>query len=343
MIRQIFFLFLGLALAMTTQAGTHPGADQWTAGVTGSHFVMGDSGAGAVDDLKDFSEIGVSAWRFLSPDLSAGVELGYGGLETKYLGGDVDGYRFGAGGRWHLGDYSVWGIRPLLGAGLNVHQFDSDTFDTTKTETSVYGEIGGQKVVSGRWLIEAGVRSRVEVEDTYNDTQLFAGVSYVFGATEKPAPAPKPEPEPAPVIEPEPKPEPKPAPVVTPAKPEPKVVATIMLSDKTLTFKTGSAELPENADLSRLGEFADAVKKSSSHSILIEGHTDSTGPAAYNQRLSVERAESVKQLLIGQFAVNPDRIETRGLGETQPVADNRTAEGREANRRVEVKLRDANQ
>lgn len=69
----------------------------------------------------------------------------------------------------------------------------------------------------------------------------------------------------------------------------------------------------------------------------IIGHTDSTGPEAYNQRLSEARASSVARYLESQ-KVLPQRIQTHGMGESAPVASNATAEGRALNRRVEIHL-----
>lgn len=72
--------------------------------------------------------------------------------------------------------------------------------------------------------------------------------------------------------------------------------------------------------------------------ILVQGFTDSTGDAAYNQTLSERRAEAVKNLLI-QRGVSPYRITSVGYGESQPVATNATPEGRQMNRRVEIRIR----
>jgi OOP family OmpA-OmpF porin len=67
------------------------------------------------------------------------------------------------------------------------------------------------------------------------------------------------------------------------------------------------------------------------------GHTDSVGVDAYNEKLSVRRAEAVKKYLVSK-GVEPNRVYTEGKGERQPVADNRTAEGRAKNRRVEIEV-----
>ena len=70
---------------------------------------------------------------------------------------------------------------------------------------------------------------------------------------------------------------------------------------------------------------------------LIEGHTDSTGAMAYNQRLSERRADAVRLHLLS-MGVAPDRVKTRGAGESSPIASNDSASGRQRNRRVEVIL-----
>ena len=67
------------------------------------------------------------------------------------------------------------------------------------------------------------------------------------------------------------------------------------------------------------------------------GHTDWTGSDAYNQKLSVRRAEAVKAYLVSK-GIEANRIYTEGKGEKQPAADNRTREGRAKNRRVEIEV-----
>jgi len=72
--------------------------------------------------------------------------------------------------------------------------------------------------------------------------------------------------------------------------------------------------------------------------ITVEGHTDSTGSAQYNQRLSELRANAVRDLLV-KDGVPANRIDTKGYGASDPVANNSTPEGRQANRRVQLEIR----
>ncbi len=103
-------------------------------------------------------------------------------------------------------------------------------------------------------------------------------------------------------------------------------------------FASGQSALRPEAreNLSRLIEF---VQRRPGARVLIEGHTDSTGRATANQALSLSRAQSVRQALIEE-GVDPRRLEARGLGQSQPLADNGSAEGRTRNRRVDVILLD---
>ena len=71
--------------------------------------------------------------------------------------------------------------------------------------------------------------------------------------------------------------------------------------------------------------------------IVAVGHTDSVGTDAYNQRLSLRRAEAVKAYLVSK-GIERNRVYTEGKGEKQPVADNKSAEGRAKNRRVEIEV-----
>jgi OmpA-OmpF porin, OOP family len=102
-----------------------------------------------------------------------------------------------------------------------------------------------------------------------------------------------------------------------------------------ILFETGKSLVrPESAPT--LKEIAAALTQHPELRIRIEGHTDNVGNADANLRLSEARAAAVKDALVREYRIDAARLETAGLGDTKPVADNQTAEGRSSNRRVEV-------
>ena len=92
---------------------------------------------------------------------------------------------------------------------------------------------------------------------------------------------------------------------------------------------------PAMADDATLDVVADSLKSCPDVRLRVEGHTDSIGAESYNQGLSQRRAESVRDHLVGQ-GLGARRLEARGYGESRPIADNGTDEGRRLNRRVEL-------
>ncbi len=97
------------------------------------------------------------------------------------------------------------------------------------------------------------------------------------------------------------------------------------------TFKTGDKETP-----ARLDAIKEILKNYPNAKFAIEGHTDSTGSAKLNQKLSEERAKAVLDALV-QRGVNPENLESKGFGASQPVASNKTAAGKAQNRRTEIR------
>ena len=103
-----------------------------------------------------------------------------------------------------------------------------------------------------------------------------------------------------------------------------------------VTFATDSSDLrPAFFDV--LNSVGKVLKEFDQSVVEVAGHTDSTGSEDYNQGLSERRASSVSQYLAGR-GINGQRLLTVGMGELRPVADNNTAEGRQANRRVELTM-----
>lgn len=149
----------------------------------------------------------------------------------------------------------------------------------------------------------------------------------VQGCDGVPAPA-----APAPVAAPAaPAPAPAPAPVV-PVAPATEKVS--FAADAFFDFDKATLK-PEGK--AKLDDLTDKVKGITLEVIIAVGHTDSVGSDAYNQKLSVRRAEAVKAYLVSK-GIEKNRVYTEGKGEKQPIADNKTKEGRAKNRRVEIEV-----
>ena len=142
-----------------------------------------------------------------------------------------------------------------------------------------------------------------------------------------PAPAPAPVARPAPAPAPAPAAAPAPAPAAAAAK-------VTYAADAFFDFDRAVLKAEGKA---KLDDLASKVKGVNMEVVIAVGHTDSVGNNAYNQRLSVRRAEAVKAYLVSK-GIEANRVYTEGKGEGQPVADNSTREGRAKNRRVEVEV-----
>jgi OmpA-OmpF porin, OOP family len=151
------------------------------------------------------------------------------------------------------------------------------------------------------------------------------------------APAPQP-PAPAPAVPAQPvapRTTPAPSPAPTPAAP-PAVVASKVTYAADAFFDFNKSVLkPEGK--AKLDDLVDKVKGINLEVIIAVGHTDSIGSDAYNQKLSIRRSEAVKAYLVSK-GIEKNRVYTEGKGEKQPVADNKTNEGRAKNRRVEIEV-----
>jgi outer membrane protein OmpA-like peptidoglycan-associated protein len=111
---------------------------------------------------------------------------------------------------------------------------------------------------------------------------------------------------------------------------------TIVIRD--VHFEFDSARLTA-ADKAKLDTIATRLKQEApSAQLRVTGHTDSVGSDAYNQRLSEKRARSVTEYLISAGVPRSSFVSVVGAGESQPVADNKTADGRAMNRRTEIKI-----
>src|SRR5689334_15120092 len=143
----------------------------------------------------------------------------------------------------------------------------------------------------------------------------------------------KPPPPPPPVAPPPPPP--PPAPVQPPPPPPPPVAEKVTFAADAF-FDFDKADLKPEAK-AKLDDLVSKTQGINLEVIIAVGHTDSVGKSEYNQKLSVRRADAIKNYLTGK-GVEKNRVYTEGKGEKSPVADNKTAEGRAKNRRVEIEV-----
>jgi OOP family OmpA-OmpF porin len=172
---------------------------------------------------------------------------------------------------------------------------------------------GGQCVQTSRW-------SKATANKACNPELFPAPV-----AAPAPRAAPAPAPAPAPVAKPAPAPKPAAKPVV-------------MVFGEAALFAFGKAELTP-AGQKALQEYREQARAqlSAASVVKISGHTDSVGSTEVNQKLSVQRAQAVRDYIV-KLGGNPSIMQVEGLGESRPIADNNTAEGRAKNRRVEIEV-----
>ncbi len=126
-----------------------------------------------------------------------------------------------------------------------------------------------------------------------------------------------------------PKAAPAPAPVAPPAATKVTYAADAFFDFDKSVIKPAGKE--------KLDDLIGKIKGINLEVIIAVGHTDSVGSDSYNQKLSVRRSEAVKAYLVSK-GIEKNRVYTEGKGEKQPVADNKTAEGRAKNRRVEIEV-----
>lgn len=129
--------------------------------------------------------------------------------------------------------------------------------------------------------------------------------------------------------------EPAPVAVATVAESTEPEYTTLSLSSSA-SFELGGSTLSTEGKAA-IADIVAQFKGREVNAAIIEGHTDDSGDAAFNQQLSEKRAEAVKAEAVANGA-NPDKITTVGYGETRPIADNSTRDGRAKNRRVEIKI-----
>lgn len=257
-------------------------------------------------------------------------------------------------------------VKLLLGAGYKLDRWQGDT-TTNQYEDAFTAEVGIRVCLKNAWTFRSEVSGDYNPSPNYQfaephtskDFGLRVGVSKFFGrgantcegpaAPARPAAPPVAPPPvvPPPVTPPPVRPPVTPPPVTPPPVTPPPVRPPVtpppparppqpppreMFRLEGVFFDFDKATLkPEGR--TKLDEAVATLNRYSDMRVEIQGHTDSLGTEAYNQGLSERRAKAVHDYLVSK-GISASRLTTRGFGETQPVADNGTKEGRAQNRRV---------
>jgi OOP family OmpA-OmpF porin len=168
----------------------------------------------------------------------------------------------------------------------------------------------------------AGGLPAITVDEMIPNCTCKTDPFYCAKSVVEPAPVPEPVPAPAPVVVPPPAPAPKPV-IIEKGR---QTLNVEFDFDKS-TIKKGYYQDIDN--------LAQVMKDYPDLSVVIEGHTDSVGTAAYNKKLSQERADAVKKYMV-EKGIDANRLKAQGFGEDKPIASNETNEGQQQNRRVEA-------
>jgi OOP family OmpA-OmpF porin len=298
----------------------------------------------------------------MNNSLSVGLRAGY--FFTKYIG--VEGFvhyvpteinREGAVGneKANFLGYGVEGIFnilpngklvPFLAVGIGgTHYsvaYERTTEDKKNKFAADYGA-GLKYFLSDNIALRGDVRHVIPFEGKHSNLLYTVGITFAFGGAKKVVEAP------APVVE-EVKPQAAAAPVVEEVKAPPAAPVVVEEVKRTVEaapeiIEKGRTTLnvlfDTNKSIIKKNSFKDVdnlvavMKQYPDLNVVVEGHTDNVGSAAYNKKLSQRRADAVKSYMVKK-GIDAKRLTAKGFGLEKPIADNKTKAGKAKNRRVEA-------
>jgi len=251
---------------------------------------------------------------------------------------------------YHFGQPGV-GLRPYISAGVGHQSLGQGGGGRDRTTQGIIGA-GLKYYASENFFVRAGVDGLYNFDRHDSEWQAGIGIGFNFGGGGSSRTVAQVTPEPAPYT----------PPPVEPCKDSDgdgvcddidrcpdtpygaevdadgcsvQMVPVRVELDVKFDFDKAQVKPESQSDIKNLADFMHQYPQTNTK---VEGHTDSTGNDAYNQRLSERRANAVKQVLVNQYGIDPARVGSAGYGKTRPIADNKTREGRALNRRVEAKV-----
>ena len=293
-------------------AGAATAADNWYLGATAGYYDL--DGERAISEDHNTVTAGVQVGKYLSDNLA--IELGYGANAGH---DDVDVLSLNAMIWLSNSDASNW--RPYVLFGANQYDFQDSSnlvLDHDDRSTQLMVGVGMGTRFSHGLEFRADLRGMAGHDEDGEDLGVQFSLNKVFGSKSA-APASVAAPVAAPVV----------------AEVEPEVEQEV----RTITVRL-NVEFEFNKDTvlaiygDQLDAIAAAMKAHDDIDLVLEGHTDSRGADQYNMSLSDRRAVAVKAKLVEDYGIPAARISAVGYGETRPIADNDSEEGRARNRRV---------
>ena len=290
------------------------------------------------------------------PDMPVSPELSllYSNPDFTKGGGNTSFYRAALNGVYTFDSLSF--LTPFAKAGLGYEEITKPRVASTGNLNSPFGDVGlGVKIPmtdNVAFKVETVYMVKDNANRWDNNFDVLAGLNIAFGAVDAPEPAPVVV-EPAPVVV---APAPAPAPVVIDGDDDhdgvknsmdkcpntPRTVTKVdaegctVVQNLEINFKTDSYKV-DQACVANISTFAIFLKSAPQYKAQIVGHTDITGSVKHNEVLSLNRAKSVRTMLV-KDGVAADRVTAIGKASTEPVATNATKEGRAQNRRIEAVL-----
>lgn len=280
------------------------------------------------DTQRDFAHdegnlFGGSVGYYLTDDVELALSYGeYHDLRGEGAAGskNIKGNLTDLKAIYHFGQPGV-GLRPYVSGGFGHQSIGDANSGGRNHSTLAIAGAGAKYYFTEIFYARAGVDALYNIDQGDTEWQAGVGVGLNFGGSTRQV---------AQVTEPAPEPIPEPAPVVEEA---PQVVRVEL--DVKFDFDKSAVKEESYGDIKNLADFMNQYPQTNT---TVEGHTDSVGTDAYNQKLSERRASAVRDVLVNQYGVGADRVNSAGYGESRPVADNATEEGRAINRRVEAEV-----
>ncbi|MBU2711013.1 OmpA family protein [Zooshikella harenae] len=246
------------------------------------------------------------------------VQLGFGKInntENPGLDNNIDAKWYHLDSMYYIAPVGKWKPYALASAAhMRIDPSDAGTDD----ETLLGLGVGVERELTDRVALRADVRDYYSLDNETHDQAVMLSVKLALGETKRA------------IVRKEP----------PPPAPQPKEIYV----DKPVSIRLNiefdfdkSVIKPEYyPELEKVASF---LQRYSNIHVTIEGHTDSVGNDAYNLMLSQSRSDAVRQALIEQYNIQPGRLTAIGKGESEPVADNGSPEGRQRNRRVMANIK----